>query len=75
MILTPFLILWYCGYCNIRFTKMEYQKPNLIKLKELFVVEEIAGRPLFLAVVTGIGSTYHKREDGVCVVPIDCLKP
>ena len=31
--------------------------------------------PLFLAVITGIGSTAHKRHDGVYVIPIDTLKP
>ncbi len=31
--------------------------------------------PSFLMVLTGTGSYAHKREDGVWVVPIGCLKP
>jgi hypothetical protein len=30
---------------------------------------------LFLAVITGLGTTAHKRNDGVYCIPIDALKP
>ena len=33
-----------------------------------------AGEPAFLCVVTG-GGPLHTRDDGVFVIPIDCLKP
>ena len=32
-------------------------------------------QPMFMAVITGVGSTSHKREDGVYIIPIDCLAP
>lgn len=31
--------------------------------------------PAFMMVVTGIGQYAYRRPDGVCVVPIGCLKP
>jgi predicted AAA+ superfamily ATPase len=31
--------------------------------------------PLFTAVITGLGTTAHKRDDGVYCIPIDTLKP
>ncbi len=30
--------------------------------------------PSFLMVLTGTGDYAYKRKDGVCVVPIGCLK-
>ncbi len=30
--------------------------------------------PSFLMVLTGIGDYAYRRHDGVCVVPIGCLK-
>ena len=30
--------------------------------------------PSFLMVLTGIGDYAYRRQDGVCVVPIGCLK-
>jgi hypothetical protein len=30
--------------------------------------------PSFLMVLTGLGQYAYRREDGVCVVPIGCLK-
>ena len=47
---------------------------KLVRLKKKLVDRGIQP-PLFLAVVTGIGSTAHRRDDGVHVVPIDCLRP
>jgi predicted AAA+ superfamily ATPase len=31
--------------------------------------------PLFLAVITGLGTTAHQRSDGVYCIPVDTLKP
>ena len=31
--------------------------------------------PSFMMVITGIGQYAYRREDGVYVVPIGCLKP
>ena len=31
--------------------------------------------PSFLMVLTGTGDYAYRRPDGVCVVPIGCLKP
>ena len=47
---------------------------KLLRLQKK-LVERSAKPPRFLAVITGIGTTAHRREDGVYCVPIDCLKP
>jgi predicted AAA+ superfamily ATPase len=38
------------------------------------LVSKGAGAPAFLAVITG-GGPLHTRDDGVHVIPIDCLRP
>ena len=39
------------------------------------VIEELAARALsFLAVVTA-GATAYRRDDGVLVIPLACLRP
>lgn len=47
---------------------------NLIRLRGR-PVEAGARPPAFLAVVEGVGNYAHRRQDGVCVVPICCLGP
>lgn len=32
-------------------------------------------KPSFMMVLTGVGAYPYKRDDGVLVVPIGCLKP
>ncbi len=46
---------------------------NLIKLSELVDTSKV-GKPSFLMVLTG-GQYAYRREDGIFVVPIGCLKP
>ena len=47
---------------------------NLLRLKEKIVS---AGNkpPLCLAVITGTNAVSHQRDDGIVVLPIDCLTP
>lgn len=45
---------------------------NLLSLKNK-ISEEKQKPPKFLAVVTGVGSILHQTEDGVWIVPVDCL--
>jgi hypothetical protein len=47
---------------------------KLLRLRDK-LVERGTKPPLFLGVITGLGTTAHKREDGVIVIPIDCLAP
>jgi len=47
---------------------------KLLRLQKKLVARD-AKPPRFLAVITGIGTTAHRRDDGVYCVPIDCLKP
>lgn len=46
---------------------------NLIKMKNKIDTEKM-NNPAFLMVLTAIGKYAYKREDGICVVPIGCLK-
>jgi predicted AAA+ superfamily ATPase len=47
---------------------------NLLKLKNKMLKNNIPS-PAFLAVISGLSGFAHQREDGVYVIPIDCLKP
>lgn len=46
---------------------------NLKKLNKKIDTTKM-NKPSFLMVLTAIGKYAYKREDGVCVVPIGCLK-
>ena len=47
---------------------------SLKRLRDKIVQKSDEKAPSFLLVLTAVGGAY-KREDGVCVVPIDMLKP
>jgi len=53
--------------------RVEEGTAALIRLKKK-VISKGAAPPAFLCVITG-GGTLYTREDGIHVVPIDCLKP
>ncbi len=46
---------------------------NLLKLKSKLDTTKMKD-PSFLMVLIGVGSYAYKRDDGVLVVPIGCLK-
>ena len=46
---------------------------TLIKLRNKIDTDKMKG-PSFLMVLVGIGSLAYRRDDGVYVVPIGCLK-
>jgi len=46
---------------------------NLLKLKERIDSERMR-EPKFLMILTGLDYAYRRREDGVFIVPIGCLK-
>jgi hypothetical protein len=46
---------------------------NLLKLKKKLAGETVS--PSFLAIITASGGMAWQREDGVFVIPIDCLAP
>jgi predicted AAA+ superfamily ATPase len=46
---------------------------NLLRLKKKLADE--TRPPSFLAILTASGGAAYTRDDGVCVIPIDCLKP
>lgn len=46
---------------------------NLLKMKNVIDTEKM-NAPSFLMVLVGVGKYAYKREDGVLVVPIGCLK-
>jgi hypothetical protein len=43
---------------------------NLLRLKE-----KVALKPSFLAILTASGKTAYTRDDGIHVIPLDCLGP
>jgi len=43
---------------------------NLLRLRE-----KVASKPSFLAVLTASGKTAYTRDDGIHVIPLDCLGP
>jgi predicted AAA+ superfamily ATPase len=47
---------------------------NLIKLRDK-IDYEVMKKPSFLAVITAVDQFAYRREDGVFVIPIGCLKP
>lgn len=46
---------------------------NLLKLKNSIDIEKMK-EPAFMMVLTGVGKYAYRREDGVYVVPVGCLK-
>jgi predicted AAA+ superfamily ATPase len=47
---------------------------SLLSLKEKMIMQNVVP-PACLVVITGQGGAAYKRDDGIYVVPIDCLKP
>lgn len=47
---------------------------TLTKLKEV-IDQDKMNKPAFLAIITATDSFAYKREDGIYVIPITCLKP
>jgi len=63
------------GAIEIKLGQFEFDHAavNLLKLKK-----KLAGEtqpPAFLAIITASGGMAWQREDGVFVIPIDCLAP
>lgn len=52
---------------------IEEECTNLTKLKNK-IDTNFMNSPAFMMVLTGVGSYAYKREDGIFVVPIGCLK-
>jgi len=64
---------WACIEIKMGVHNIDEGSASLKRLKDK-VVSKGAEKPAFLAVVTGGGPVYT-RDDGVHVIPIDCLKP
>ena len=47
---------------------------NLLTLEEN-IDHDSSGMPVFMMILTGVGDYAYRREDGIFVVPIGCLKP
>ena len=63
------------GTMEIKLGVFELDKAakNLLRLKKKLAKETVP--PSFLAIITASGGMAWQREDGVCVIPIDCLAP
>ena len=53
--------------------EFDYAASNLLKIKKKLIGE--TEPPSFLAIITASGAMAWQREDGVFVIPIDCLAP
>lgn len=53
--------------------QIEEAAKNLLKLQNRINTEKM-GKPSFMMIITG-GEYAYKREDGILIVPIGCLKP
>ncbi|MDR0508817.1 MAG: DUF4143 domain-containing protein [Candidatus Methanoplasma sp.] len=66
---------WAAIEMKLGYTKVDAAAANLIRLKEKMVGGG-APEPIFLMVICATAmSSYVRKEDGVYVVPIDCLGP
>ncbi len=54
---------------------VERAAKELKKLAGKIDVERMGASPAFLMVLTAVGEWAHRRSDGVCVVPVGCLRP
>ena len=63
------------GAVEIKLGAFEFDKAadNLLRLKKKLAGETVP--PSFLAIITASGGMAWQREDGVFVIPIDCLAP
>jgi len=53
--------------------EFDYAAKNLLKLKKKLAGDTVP--PAFLAIITASGGIAWQRDDGVFVIPIDCLAP
>jgi predicted AAA+ superfamily ATPase len=62
------------GLVEVKLGNAEFDKAseNLLKLEERIDTEKL-GKPAFKMIITSTGYAY-KRQDGVIIVPIGCLK-
>lgn len=67
---------WAAAEIKMGHSKVDEAAANLIRLKDKVTKEGDVPEPAFLMVICATAvSSYVRREDGVCVVPIDCLGP
>ncbi len=66
-----------CGLIAIRLGSGEAVELASRELKKLAskIDDERMSKPSFLMVLTAVGEWAYQRTDGVCVVPIGCLRP
>ena len=58
---------------NDRDRLIEEGAKSLLSMKDKIGTDKM-NAPYFLMVLTGTGDFAYRRHDGVCVVPIGCLK-
>ena len=62
----------YPNLCNLD-RKINAAASNLIRIVKKIDTTKV-GEPAIMAVITGTGIA-KKRDDGICVIPIGCLRP
>ena len=64
---------WGAAEIKLGTFEFDYAASNLLRLKKKLAWE--TAPPSFLAIITASGGMAWQRDDGVFVVPIDCLAP
>ena len=64
---------WGAAEIKLGTFEFDYAASNLLRLKKKMAGETIA--PSFLAIITASGGMAWQRDDGVFVIPVDCLAP
>ena len=54
---------------------VDFWANKLIKIRDFMHNDEDAVEPRFLCIITGMGGSAYRREDGVYVIPITALGP
>jgi len=63
------------GAIEVKLSSSEFEiaAANLLALKKR--MDPVAPAPAFLAILSASGGGAYVRDDGIAVVPIDCLGP
>ena len=64
---------WGAAEIKLGTFEFDYAAGNLLRLEKKLAGETVP--PSFLAIITASGGMAWQREDGVFVIPIDCLAP
>lgn len=65
---------WGAFEIKLGMNQVDSASASLIELKDKMIADDLPP-PAILAVIVGVSGFFHQRDDGVYVIPIDCLAP